>query len=224
MNQRVPGRVRAVAGWAAMLLTLAQPAQADGPALYYQVLARVEQMLPEVADETERARLLAALVPLAAAYAARHPAAPPPRLRLVGGNRFADVAKSLDSGLILVDPQRSARLSGQAMAGMLAHELAHVALGHGWARVRTAYGQIPGERPQRLALAMTGRHPLKGSQAWSDLLFEQEYQADREGRRLLVLAGLPADGLDEAIRTACNAQATASHPGGGERLAALAPY
>lgn len=206
-------------------LLLAQTALADGLPLYAQVLARVEQMLPpEPVDAAERGRLLGALASLAAAYAERYPAAPPPRLRLVGGGLISGVARSLDHGLILVDPQQSARLSEPALAGMLAHELAHIALGHGWARVGLAYAQVEGERPYRLAMAMTGRHALRGSPAWSALLYSQEHAADREGRQLLAQAGLPPGWLGEAIQLAAEPVASESHPGLGARLAALASY
>ena len=206
-------------------LLLAQTALADGLPLYGQVLARVEQMLPpEPADAAERGRLQGALASLAAAYAERHPAAPPPRLRLVAGGLISDLARALDNGLILVDPRQSARLPEPALAGLLAHELAHVALGHGWARVGLAYAQVEGERPRRLAMAMTGRHPLKGSPAWSALLHGQELAADREGRQLLAQAGLPPGWLGEAIRVAVEPLASESHPGLGARLAALAPH
>lgn len=206
----------------ALCLQLALPAQADTRSLYLGVLGRLEPVVaPAASQEAELARLHRVLEPLLGAYAEGYPQAPRPRLRLLVDERLPGMAGSLDSGLVMVNPLVSMQMSEPALAGLLAHELAHIGLEHGWARARLAYDSVSGTRELRLARAVTGRHPLKGSPAWTRLLHEQEYEADRAGRALLERAGLPGDWIAAAIPATARALVTDSHPSGQQRLQAL---
>lgn len=206
-------------------LSLALPALADDKELYLRALAGVEeQMPPEAAFAAEKNRLEAALEPLLFAYLDLYPNALLPRVRLLVGDLERGAARSLDTGLILVNPYLSARLSDPVLAGLLAHEMAHIALGHGWARTQVAFESVSGTHISRLAMAMKGLHPLKGSQAWSELQHTQEFEADNAGRRLLVAAGLPAAWLGETIAGVADNRATESHPSANQRLLALASH
>lgn len=208
--------------WMLAGLLCATAAAADTRSLYLAALAGIERQLPAAPGFAgERQRLDGLLGRFLAAYAALYPEAAAPHIRLVDQARDQGTAWSLDSGAILVNPRLSALLPDPVVSGLLAHELVHIAMEHGWIRTQTAYDTVAGPPGRRLALAMTGRHPLKGSPAWSALLHAQEYQADREGRRLLVRAGLPAAWLGEAIRGVADVWATGSHPSGEQRLVAL---
>ncbi|TCJ15049.1 hypothetical protein EZJ19_08285 [Parasulfuritortus cantonensis] len=199
----------------------AAPAVADTKSLYLRMLAGIEREIPvETGFPAERARLDRLLSALLPAYVAMYRGAATPRIRLVHDD--GSLACSLDNGLVLVNPRLSALLPDAVISGVLAHELVHVAMEHGWIRTETAYDALGGTAAARLTGAMTGRHPLKGSASWSALLYAQEFQADSEGRRLLVRSGLPASWLGQAIQGVADARDSGSHPSGGQRLVALA--
>jgi predicted Zn-dependent protease len=127
-------------------------------------------------------------------------------------------AFALPGGKIFVHAGAIAKTNSEAeLAGLLAHELSHVVLSHGFQLV--TQGNLISNVTQYLPLGGT-----IGQLFALDYSRDMERQADTLGTRLIVASGYAADGLRNLMITLDKQQKFApptwlsSHPGGKERV------
>jgi predicted Zn-dependent protease len=130
-------------------------------------------------------------------------------------------AFALPGGKIFINAGAIAKTNSEAeLAGLLAHELSHTVLSHGFQLV--TQGNLIANITQYLPL---GRNI---SQLFAlNYSREMERQADNLGTRLIVAGGYAADGLRNLMVTLEKEQKNfiplwlSSHPGGSERVSYL---
>ena len=167
-----------------------------------------------------------------------------------GGPDFAYQAKVVDSreinafalpgGYVYVNRGLISAVRNEAeLAGVLAHEIAHVAERHGTEQATKAYGaqagvgllaQVLGGRDRRLGIPEQIIGSLGVNAAFMKFSRNAEYEADRVGARIMARAGYDPmamasffDVLQAQKRTNPNAVATffSSHPAASDRSARI---
>lgn len=127
-------------------------------------------------------------------------------------------AFALPGGKIFLHTGAIAKTNSEAeIAGLIAHELSHVVLSHGFQLV--TQGNLISNITQYVPLGGTVGRILT-----FDYSRDMERQADRLGTRLLTAGGYAADGLRNLMVTMKNEQKNtppvwlSTHPGGAERV------
>ncbi|BAY64753.1 peptidase M48 Ste24p [Calothrix brevissima NIES-22] len=127
-------------------------------------------------------------------------------------------AFALPGGKIFINAGAIAKTNSEAeLAGLIAHELSHVVLSHGFQLV--TQGNLVGNITQYLPLG-----GIIGQLSALSYSRDMERQADTLGTRLIVATGYAADGLRNLMVTLEKQQKNvppswlSSHPGGSERV------
>lgn len=126
------------------------------------------------------------------------------------------------------------RVTAPELAGVIAHELGHVALGHGQRRMR----DFAGQNALRVGLTMVFARLIPGLGPWianglisllaAKLSREDEFEADAYATALLIKSGIGAtpqitlfEKLSHLAGTTQSAAWLTSHPANADRIAAI---